>query len=134
MLDADCGGNWPAPRERNWCLFLDRDGVINKRIVGDYVRSTRDFEFLGGSLSALNSLARWAPQVAVVTNQQGVGKGLMSHADLEVVHGQMLTRIRENGGRVDAVLVCPHLASDGCACRKPGTGLVSAWLAEHPEI
>lgn len=61
-----------------WCLFLDRDGVINRQVVGDYVRNWRQFEWLPGAARALKKLRAWAPYIVVVTNQQGVGAGLMS--------------------------------------------------------
>jgi D-glycero-D-manno-heptose 1,7-bisphosphate phosphatase len=121
-------------RERadaEWCLFVDRDGVINRRVVGGYVRSWSEFSFVPGAVEALVRLALWAPHVVVVTNQQGVGKGVMSDADLDEVHARMLEVLAVAGATVDAVLVCPHLASAGCACRKPSPGLARAWLAEH---
>lgn len=115
-----------------WCLFVDRDGVINQRVDGDYVRSWAQLDFVPGALDALAVLTGWAPATVVVTNQQGVGKGLMSDADLDDVHARMLDAIAGAGGTVDAVLVCPHLDAIGCACRKPRAGLALGWLADHP--
>lgn len=69
-----------------WCLFLDRDGVINRQVVGDYVRNWRQFEWLPGAARALKKLRAWAPYIVVVTNQQGVGAGLMSAVDVMVIH------------------------------------------------
>jgi len=122
-------------RERadaEWCLFLDRDGVINRRISGGYVLRREELTFVPGALEALATLSGWAPHVVVVTNQQGVGKGLMSDSDLDTVHARMLDATSAAGAVIDAVLSCPHLASAGCECRKPRPGLASAWLAEHP--
>lgn len=119
---------------QDWCLFLDRDGVINRRIVGSYVTRWGDFEFLPGALEALARLAEIAPWLVVVTNQQGVGKGVMSTEALEDVHHRMLVDIRAAGGRVDAVLACPHPAASHCRCRKPRTGLAESWLAGRPAV
>lgn len=119
---------------RTWCLFLDRDGVINERIRDGYVRTWDGFHFLPGVLDALRSLAAWAPRIVVVTNQQGVGKRLMSVDALEDIHRQMVSDVAQAGGRIDAVQFCPHLASEECACRKPLPGMATAYLDAHPDI
>ena len=109
---------------RDWCLFLDRDGVINRRVVGDYVRSWRQFEWLPGAQVALKTLREWAPHLVVVTNQQGIGKGLMSARDVATVHTHLEADLAAGGVAIDGFAVCPHLESAGCACRKPAPGLV----------
>lgn len=119
---------------KSWCLFLDRDGVINTRILDGYVRSWAEFDFVPGALGALGTLARWAPHVVVVTNQQGVGKGLMSPVDLTDIHDRMRRAVAEAGGRIDAIQSCPHLAGDECDCRKPNPRMAQAYLDAHPEI
>ncbi|MDQ1083253.1 MULTISPECIES: HAD-IIIA family hydrolase [Microbacterium] len=118
----------------DWCLFLDRDGVINTRIMGGYVRSWSEFAFAPGALDALAVLAAWAPRIVVVTNQQGVGKGLMSGDDLAAIHGRMTQAIAAAGGRIDAVEVCPHLDAAQCPCRKPQPGMATRYLRAHPEV
>lgn len=118
---------------REWCLFVDRDGVINRQVVGDYVRSWRDFEWVPRSKPALRQLREWAPDLVVVTNQQGIGKGLMSAHDVAAIHENLEAELELDGASVDAFRVCPHLESSGCNCRKPRTGLVLDWLAGHPE-
>jgi D-glycero-D-manno-heptose 1,7-bisphosphate phosphatase len=120
--------------DTDWCLFLDRDGVLNRQVVGDYVRSWAQFEWLPGALSALVRLSDWAPHVVVVTNQQGVGKGLMDESDLEDIHVRMRQQVVGAGGRLDAVLACPHRERDRCRCRKPRAGLGTAWLQDRPWI
>ena len=117
-----------------WCLFLDRDGVINQRKAGGYVRSWAEFEFLPGSLSALAILSSRAPRVVVVTNQQGIGKGLVSRAEVERIHHRMIEYAARAGAKIDAVLVCPHLELEACECRKPNPGLAYRWLRAHPEV
>lgn len=118
---------------REWCLFLDRDGVINRRIAGDYVRDWQQFEWLPGAQAAVRILRQWAPHLVVVTNQQGVGKGLMSLDDVGAIHARMADELAEGGTSVDAFQVCPHLASEGCMCRKPHPGMVVDWLGGHPD-
>jgi D-glycero-D-manno-heptose 1,7-bisphosphate phosphatase len=128
------GPTWPVRTTDDWCLFVDRDGVLNRRIEDDYVRNWADFEWLPGALGAMARLSRWAPYVVVVTNQQGVGKGLMSVGDLDTIHERMAEDVASAGGRLDAVLACPHLAELRCACRKPRTALAEGWLAVHPGV
>jgi histidinol-phosphate phosphatase family protein len=119
---------------RQWCLFLDRDGVINKQIVGDYVRNWGDFEWLPSARRAFKVLRDWAPCIVVVTNQQGVGKGLMGLDELEDIHQNLRAGLAADGVAIDAIRACPHLESARCVCRKPRPGLVLGWLEEHPDI
>lgn len=118
----------------DWCLFLDRDGVINTRIVDGYVRSWAEFEFIPGVLDAIRTLSRWAPRIVVVTNQQGVGRGIMTPSDLTDIHERMRRAVTESGGRIDAIQSCPHLALDACECRKPKIGMPQEYLSAHPEV
>jgi D-glycero-D-manno-heptose 1,7-bisphosphate phosphatase len=109
---------------RSAAVFLDRDGVVNENVDGDYVRDWDGFRFFPGALDAIARLTRAGWPIVIVTNQQGVGKGLMRAADVDAIHARMLAEIRAAGGDVAAVRYCPHLASDGCACRKPKAGLL----------
>ena len=120
-------------KSRNWCLFLDRDGVLNRRVVGDYVRDREQFEWLPNASLAVAELRDWAPYLVVVTNQQGVGKGFMGMDDVASIHEQLQRDLTgTNLGAIDSFLVCPHLAGAGCCCRKPKAGLVLRWLDRHP--
>lgn len=124
-----------AEREGSqWCLFLDRDGVVNRQIIGDYVREWRDFEWLPQACPALESLRLWAPHIVVVTNQQGIGKGLMRVDEVENIHRHFLTELAQRGVHIDAIQVCPHLIAADCECRKPKPGLVLDWLKRHPTV
>ncbi len=117
---------------REWCLFLDRDGVLNRRIVGDYVRNWNQFEWLPEAIPALRVLRDWAPHMVIVTNQQGVGKGLMSAEDVAEIHQHVQQDLAVTGETIDDFQVCPHLQSVECACRKPRPGLVLDWLDRNP--
>jgi len=66
-----------------WSLFLDRDGVINKRLPDEYVKHPDEFEFEAGVTEAMAILAGFFNPIIVVTNQQGIGKGLMTVDQLE---------------------------------------------------
>lgn len=120
--------------DKSWTLFLDRDGVINQRLPGKYVRSPEEFIFLPGVPEAIAKLSAVFGRIVVVTNQQGVAKGLMTIKELHLVHDFMLERIVKEGGRIDAVYFCPHLAGSGCECRKPEVGMFRQAQQEFPEI
>ncbi|MCF6171988.1 MAG: HAD family hydrolase [Bacteroidales bacterium] len=120
--------------DRNWSLFLDRDGVINRRPEGGYVKSRDEFEFLPGVREALAVFSKIFKRIIVVTNQQGVGKGLMTVDDLELVHDKMLTEIEQAGGRIDAVYYCTDLDEKPLNCRKPSPFMAQKALVEFPDI
>src|SRR5262249_30391100 len=86
-----------------WTLFLDRDGVINKKIEGDYVRDLSQFEWLGGVKESLVKLSRIFGRIIIVSNQQGVGKGLMSMRNVETIHNHIVKTIHDLGGRIDQI-------------------------------
>jgi D-glycero-D-manno-heptose 1,7-bisphosphate phosphatase len=115
-------------------LFLDRDGVINTRLPGDYVRGTAAFVPLQGAIEAIALLNLHFGRVFVVTNQAGIGKGLMSAFDLRLVHIHLRELVEKAGGRVDDIFFCPHKSDEGCFCRKPATGMGWQALAAFPEI
>ena len=105
-------------------LLLDRDGVINQKLgKGDYVTDkSRLFVFR----DVLDKVAKLTGQirVAVVTNQQGVGKNLMSQNDLESVNEEINEQIVRLGGQKIVFFVCTHVIDVQCGCRKPKPGLI----------
>lgn len=117
-----------------WTLFLDRDGVINKRLVGDYVKNWDEFQFLDGVLEALVIAKSKFQTIVVVTNQQGVGKGKMTLENVNEVHRQMLTIIETKGGRIDKIYICPDLKDGNPKCRKPNTGMGEQAQLDFPMI
>lgn len=106
-----------------WTLFLDRDGVINRKLDNDYVKALNEFEVLPGVLEALFILKDFFTHIIIVTNQQGIGKGLMTDANLSWIHQYLYREVTNAHGRIDAIYYCPHLATDGCSCRKPAPGM-----------
>ena len=115
-------------------LFLDRDGILNKHLPGEYVRNWNMWEWLPGVLDAMPKLAQRYQRIFIVTNQQGVGKGLMTEADLEDVHRHMLADIEAAGGRIDKVYVCTELESAHSPNRKPEIGMALQAKIDFPEV
>lgn len=126
--------DWRGKIDKSWTLFLDRDGVINVRLIDDYVKNINEFEFLPGVLEAFRIFTEKFGRIIIVTNQQGVGKGLMTLQDVDTVHQFMIKEIEAQKGRIDAIYVCPQLKSDPDNFRKPSPRM--AYMAQHdfPEI
>ncbi|MBN2237905.1 MAG: HAD family hydrolase [Bacteroidales bacterium] len=121
-------------KNSNWSIFLDRDGVINERIVGGYVKHAKDFRFVPGSLEAIRLFSELFKQVFIVTNQQGIGKGLMTESELQAIHSKMLTEIQNAGGRIDRIYFCGDLATEKPNCRKPGISMALAAKKDFPSV
>jgi histidinol-phosphate phosphatase family protein len=119
---------------KDWTLFLDRDGVINRKLENDYVKHWIDFEFIEDSFTALKKLAEIFGHIVVVTNQQGIGKRLYRTEDLELIHKNMLYEISYHGGRIDKVYFSPYLKEENHPTRKPGIGMALQARKDFPAI
>ncbi|MEO6301537.1 MAG: phosphatase, partial [Bacteroidia bacterium] len=93
-------------------MFLDRDGVINKKLDNDYVKHWIEFEFIEGVFEALKKFDTIFGRIVVVTNQQGIGKHLYRIEDLELIHKNMLYEVDYLEGRIDKVYFSPYLNSE----------------------
>jgi len=109
--------------DRSWTIFIDRDGVINSRLIDDYVKSWSEFHFEKGVQDAFKLFNRIFGNIVIVTNQQGIGKGLMTENDLQVIHKKMKSEIENRNGRIDKIYYCPNLDSDNSIMRKPNPGM-----------
>ena len=114
-------------------LFLDRDGVINRWLPGEYVHDWDQFAFLPGILECLRLWAQKFKHIIIVSNQRGVGKGKMTQAELDVVHGRMLAEIRQAGGRIDGIYTCTAV-DEADPRRKPNPGLFEEARRDWPDI
>jgi D-glycero-D-manno-heptose 1,7-bisphosphate phosphatase len=103
----------------SWTLFIDRDGVINTRIFADYVKKVEDFHFETGVFEFFKFANTHFHKIIVVTNQQGVGKGLMTFSELEKIHDFMKQTIHSNDGRIDHIYAATNLKNNEFDTRKP---------------
>ena len=118
----------------NNTLFIDRDGVINRRIVDSYVTKPDEFELLPGVMAAMSRLSTQFSRIVVVTNQQGIGKGLMGKDDVDQVHDYMISIFEKSGVVVDAIYYCPDLAESNSENRKPNVGMAINAKDQFEEI
>ena len=120
--------------KKKWFLFLDRDGVINVKKPNGYIENWSEFTFIPGVLSSFQALSSFFDKIFIVTNQQGIGKGIMSVEALENIHFSMKHEITKLGGRIDNIYYCPDLASGNPLCRKPEIGMGLSAKKDFPEI
>lgn len=118
---------------KEWTLFLDRDGVINEEKVGDYILHWGEFIFSKGVLEVFKKLSDHFGRIIVVSNQRGVGRGLMTEAALQSIHLEMQREVEIVGGRIDRIYYCTEkeaIAFD----RKPNPGMAFRAQMEIPDI
>ena len=120
--------------DKSWTLFLDRDGVINKKLPGDYVKRWEEFEFLPGVPEAIRDLTEIFGKILIVTNQQGIGKGIMTEMDIEVLHDKMIKELRYEGGIINKVYHSPYLVKEKSVFRKPNPGMARKARIDFPDI
>ncbi len=108
--------------DKSWTLFLDRDGVINHEKKEDYILNWNEFKFYDGVTDAIKKFTAVFGTIVMVTNQRGIGKGLMTANDLADIHQHMIKAITENKGRIDKIYYCDSMDND-CYNRKPNPGM-----------
>lgn len=120
--------------DSSWSLFLDRDGVINKKLDNDYVKNVEEFEFIEGVQVSIQKMRNIFGKLLLVTNQQGIGKEIMTHNELKVVHDYMEEALKPFDVKFDALYYCPDLAAQNTACRKPNIGMALQAKQDFPQI
>ena len=106
----------------NSAIFLDRDGVIIEN-RSNYVRSWDDVFIFPQALKALSEFSKVSFTFIIVTNQSAIGRGIITKKEADKINSRLVNEIRQAGGRIDAVFMCPHAPSENCQCRKPKPGL-----------
>lgn len=105
-------------------IILDRDGVINHD-SDDYIKSPAEWQPIDGSLEAIARLNYAGYRVIIITNQSGIARGLFDVETLNHIHSKMRRMLAQVGGKIEAILFCPHGPKDECLCRKPQDGSFS---------
>ena len=109
-------------------VFLDRDGTLN--YDPGYLKVAADLKLLAGVGPALARLKGAGAKLIVVTNQSGVGRGIVTLKDLEAIHARLEGLLEQEDAALDAIYFCPHHPDDGCRCRKPNVGMVERAVSE----
>ena len=113
----------PCRRATVKLIILDRDGVINQD-RDDFVKSVDEWIPIEGSMDAIAFLTQAGYNIAVATNQSGIGRKYFTVQDLTEMHAKMHRLVRQAGGEIDGIWFCPHTDADHCSCRKPKPGMV----------
>lgn len=113
-------------------LFIDRDGTLIEEPADEQVDRLGKIRFMPGVYAALAELRAVGYRLVVVSNQDGLGTPSFPREDFERCQGFIVDAFASQGVHFDAVCICPHRADEGCACRKPRTGLLQGYLANHP--
>ena len=111
------------------CAFLDRDGVINHD--KGYISKISDFKIYPGVGKAINLLNKKKYLVIIITNQSGIGRGLIKIKELKKLHTYLKKKISKDGGKIDDIFYCPFHPKFGKGKykkksndRKPGDGMI----------
>lgn len=111
-------------QERTKAIFFDRDGVVNRRIAGGYVRNWSEFELLPEVGRVVAEAKRRGYKAIIITNQRGVGTGIMTEADLVKIHAELQQLLRTtHEADFDDILYCTD-ASDDSERRKPSPAML----------
>lgn len=117
--------------DKNWTLFIDRDGVVNEEKHEDYIHHWDEFRFYKNVKEAFAIFNRAFGTIIMVTNQRGVAKGITKQSDLDTIHQNMIQEIELAGGRINRVYVCTEMESEN---RKPNPGMGLQAIKDFPEI
>jgi len=109
-------------------VFLDRDGTLN--YDPGFLKVAAELKLLSGVGPALARLKNAGAKLVVVTNQSGVGRGILTLKDLEAIHARLEGLLEQDGAALDAIYFCPHHPDDGCRCRKPNVGMVERAVSD----
>ena len=119
--------------DKSWTLFLDRDGVINIESVGSYVTNWDEFVFHEGVPEAIKQAASIFGNIIVVSNQRGVGRGIMTLDALKEINKNLRDSVATLGGRIDKIYNCTAV-NDEDRNRKPNPGMGLQAQEDFPHI
>ncbi|MCY4477937.1 MAG: bifunctional histidinol-phosphatase/imidazoleglycerol-phosphate dehydratase HisB [Gammaproteobacteria bacterium] len=112
--------------------FVDRDGTLIEEPPDFQVDSLSKLRLAHGVVPALRKLQEAGFELVMVSNQDGLGTDSFPREDFDEPHEFLMTLLASQGIEIAEVFVCPHVAKDGCECRKPRTGLVNEFMRTRP--
>jgi histidinol-phosphate phosphatase family protein len=114
---------------RRRAVFLDRDGVIIEDT--GYLRDPSEVRLMPGAGACLRRLDEAGFELILVSNQSGVGRGLITRAQATAVHDATVAALADAGVGLSACYYCFHAPAEACACRKPSPAMIEAAAAER---
>lgn len=127
-------------KNKQKCIFLDRDGTINK--LNGFIKAPDEFELMEGAAAAIGRINRSEYLCIVITNQPVVARGECTFETLDTIHAKLETELGKAGAYIDGLYFCPHHKDRGfagevealkfaCSCRKPGPGMLLRAAQEY---
>ncbi len=113
-------------------LFIDRDGTLIVEPPDQQIDSLHKLQLVEGVIPALLRLAAAGYRFVLVSNQDGLGTASFPEPTFREPHAFLMDLLASQGIRFDAEFICPHFERDGCACRKPRTGLLDDFVKQTP--
>ena len=124
----------PFKPDKSWSLFLDRDGIINKILDNECLKSDKDFQFIDGVKESIEWFSGVFRKIFIVTNQQCVGNKILTEDELQKIHAFMMSEIKNANGKIDKIYYCPALPEENSFYRKPLPGMALKAKKEFPKI
>jgi D-glycero-D-manno-heptose 1,7-bisphosphate phosphatase len=124
---------WLKEIDNTWTLFLDRDGVINKEISGDYVRTIEQLHLYPNVANNIALFNKLFNKVVIITNQRCVGKGIITANELAAIHTYLQKKLAEHGAHIDAIFYADDIQNDA-PNRKPQIGMALQAVQQIPSI
>jgi D-glycero-D-manno-heptose 1,7-bisphosphate phosphatase len=116
----------------NKAVFLDRDGVINRKGSSYYIFREEEFFFNKGVTDALKYFISKDYLLIIITNQGGIARGIYTISHLEKLHASMIRQLNDFDIKITDIYYCPHHPEiSKCLCRKPGTLLLEQAIAKY---
>jgi D-glycero-D-manno-heptose 1,7-bisphosphate phosphatase len=116
----------------NKAIFLDRDGVVNRKGSGYYIFREEEFFFNKGVTNALKYFISKGYLLIIITNQGGIDRGIFTISHLEKLHASMTRQLKAFDIEITDIYYCPHHPDvSKCLCRKPGTLLLEKAIARY---
>lgn len=109
----------------NKVVLLDRDGTIIIDPPDERVTSTEKIKLFPDSISALKNLADFGFSAIIITNQAGMGEGMINEEEFHRLHAEILHQLAPSGLPILKTYICPHAKNDGCECRKPKPTMIN---------
>jgi D,D-heptose 1,7-bisphosphate phosphatase len=116
----------------NKAVFFDRDGIVNLKLENDYVKNIDEFIFNEDFFETFIIVKSMGFLAFLITNQQGIGKGLYTETDLQEIHTFMQNKLAERTNfTFDEISFAPNLAKENNYRRKPNPGMITEILQKY---
>jgi len=103
-------------------VVLDRDGTLN--VERHYLSDPAELELMPGVAEGLKLLKSHGFGLVVISNQSGIGRGIVSRDVVEAIHSRLRELLQRQGVTLDGIYYCPHTSEQNCKCRKPSPAMI----------